>query len=84
MLFVDALLRNAAPFRQRFPALELRSSNMQQELVANRLFHPHEYLSGELRGIKYIPARTEVRLSLAIVDPGAEAMGYNLLIHRSN
>jgi hypothetical protein len=48
--------------------------------VAQRTFKPADYLSGELTGLKYFPAFTEVRLSLEIVDPGKAALGYSLMI----
>ncbi|MBD3647204.1 MAG: DUF3426 domain-containing protein, partial [Pseudomonadales bacterium] len=79
-LRVDALLRNEAPFRQEFPVLDLRFSNTRNEVVAARRFKPDEYLGGELTGLRYIPARTEVRLSLEIVDPGKDALGYSLTV----
>lgn len=79
-LMVDALLRNEAPFRQRFPPLDLKFTNTRNEVVAARRFAPEEYLRGELTGLKFIPARTEVRLSLEIVDPGEEALGYSLTV----
>lgn len=77
-LVVDALLVNRADFRQAFPDIELRFSTMAGELVAARVFSPADYLRGELTGLRYIPAATEVRLSLEIVDPGDEATNYTL------
>lgn len=79
-LRVDALLRNDAPFRQVFPVLDLRFTNTRNEVVAARRFKPDEYLGGELTGLRYIPARTEVRISLEIVDPGENALGYSLTV----
>jgi hypothetical protein len=35
-------------------------------------------LRGELAGLKYIPAQTEVRISLEIADPGPDATNYRL------
>lgn len=79
-LRVDALLRNDAPFRQVFPVLDLRFTNTRNEVVAARRFKPDEYLGGELTGLRYIPARTEVRISLEVVDPGEDALGYSLTV----
>jgi predicted Zn finger-like uncharacterized protein len=77
-LMIDVLLRNSAEFRQNFPGLRLRFFDLNGELVAGRIFRVSEYLGGELRGLKYIPAETEVRLSLEILDPGENALGYQM------
>lgn len=79
-LVFNALLRNDAPFRQRFPPLDLEFTDMHSERVAARRFEPREYLGGEMAGLQYIPARTEVRISLEVVDPGENALGYSLTI----
>jgi hypothetical protein len=78
-LVVDAILRNDAPYRQRFPALLLRFSDIDGNTVAQRTFRPSLYLAGELAGLQYIPAVTEVRLSLDIVDPGPDAVSYSMM-----
>ena len=77
-LMVEALLLNDADFRQAFPGLRLRFFGMDGRLVAGRTFKVHEYLGGELRGLRFIPARTEVRISLELFDPGEEAGGYEM------
>ena len=41
-----------------------------------------EYLGGEIRGLKWMPAETEVRLSLEVIDPGNEAFRYQLEVVR--
>lgn len=79
-LKVDALLVNDAPWRQAFPALRLHFSDLDNEEVAARIFRPEEYLAGEMAGLRYIPGQTEVRVSLAIVDPGPRAMNYAMEI----
>ncbi len=79
-LLVDALLRNEAGFRQPFPALDLVFTDTRNEVVAARRLRPSEYLGGEMTGLKYIPGRTEVRLSIEIVDPGEDALGYALTV----
>lgn len=79
-LTVDVLLSNNGDFRQLFPGLELTFFNIQGEKAASRVFTVSEYLGGELRGLRYIPARTEVRLSLELVDPGNEALGYEMQV----
>ncbi len=77
-LMLDAILANHDNYRQRFPDVELRFTNLENRPVARRRFSPREYLAGELRGIRYIPANTEVRFSLEIQDPGSGALGYQM------
>jgi predicted Zn finger-like uncharacterized protein len=77
-LIVDAILRNGAPYRQRFPPLQLRFSDINGNTLAERTFSPDAYLAGELAGLRYIPAVTEVRFSLDIVDPGPLAVSYSM------
>lgn len=79
-LIVDAILRNTAPYEQKFPRLELQFSDINGRAMAAREFSPSEYLGGELTGRGYIPAATEVRLSLEIVDPGSKAVGHALSV----
>ncbi len=78
-LVVDALLRNEAPFRQQFPGLYLRFADIRGRTVAERTFKPETYLAGEMSGLRYIPAATEVRLSIEILDPGPEAVSYSMV-----
>ena len=81
-LTVDVLLRNRGSFRQAFPGLRLDFMDARGNLVASRVFQADEYLGGEMRGLRYIPALTEVRLSLEIVDPGGNALGYQMEVVR--
>lgn len=81
-LMVDVLLLNSAQFRQEFPGLLLRFFDIDGQIVAHRVFAVNEYLGGELRGLRYIPAETEVRLSLELVDPGQSALGYQMDVVR--
>lgn len=81
-LEVDAIIRNDAPWRQYFPDLRLEFSGISGNLVAERTFKPAEYLAGEMTGVKFIPATTEVRITLEIVDPGQDATNYSLTVVR--
>jgi predicted Zn finger-like uncharacterized protein len=77
-LLVDVLLLNGGPFRQTFPGLRLQFSDVHGEVVASRVFRASEYLGGEMQGLKLMPAKTEVRLSLEIIDPGTDALVYQM------
>ena len=51
-------------------------------VLTSRVFRASEYLGGEMRGLKLMPAETEVRLSLELVDPGNDALGYEMDVVR--
>jgi predicted Zn finger-like uncharacterized protein len=78
-LVVDALIVNDAPFAQPFPQLELRFSAVDGNLVAARRFSPNEYLAGEAAGMKEIPARTPVHITLEVEDPGVDPLNYVIM-----
>ncbi|WGL15012.1 DUF3426 domain-containing protein [Microbulbifer bruguierae] len=79
-LAVEAILLNRAPFDQPFPALQLRFTDLKNAPVASRRFTPGDYLKGELAGRKLMPTGSPVHIALDIVDPGAEAVNYELRI----
>ncbi|HEX5677955.1 MAG TPA: zinc-ribbon and DUF3426 domain-containing protein [Alcanivorax sp.] len=77
-LMVDALLFNEGDWPQPFPALELTFKDLRGNTVATRRFAPSEYLRGELAGLDAMPVNTPVHIALEIVDPGEQAVSYNL------
>ncbi|WP_237068598.1 DUF3426 domain-containing protein [Microbulbifer guangxiensis] len=79
-LVVDAVLLNTAEFDQPFPALLLTFSDLKDRPVASRIFAPRDYLQGELAGRKQMPTGSPVHIGLEIVDPGPEAVNYQLRI----
>ena len=80
-LVVAAVLVNRADFKQPFPVIELRFTDLGGNIVAGRHFYPEEYLAGELSGRKIMPVRQPVHISLEIVDPGTQAINYELYFH---
>ena len=81
-LVVDAIITNRAAFKQPFPVMELRFTDLNNEAVAGRYFKPSEYLSGELVGLTTMPSQQPVHIALEIVDPGQQAVNYQLLFHK--
>lgn len=77
-LVVDAIITNRASFKQRFPDMELQFTNMKGRIVAARRFSPKEYLEGEVAGMSMMPVKQPVHISLAIVDPGSDAVNYQM------
>ena len=79
-LIVDAIIQNSAEFRQRFPGIKLEFYNSSSVSMAGRIFWPEEYLDGDFKDLRFIPAGTEVRFSLKILDPGKLAVGYDISV----
>jgi predicted Zn finger-like uncharacterized protein len=77
-LIIDAIILNDGIFAQPFPGLELKFTDIEFNTVASRRFESSEYLDGELTGLGYMPGGTEVRLALEIMDPGKDAISYEL------
>ncbi|WP_444891437.1 DUF3426 domain-containing protein [Microbulbifer sp. DLAB2-AA] len=79
-LIVDAVLLNTAPYPQAFPNLLLNFSDLKNKAVASRRFSPQEYLQGELAGRKLMPQGSPIHIAIEVVDPGAEAVNYEMKI----
>lgn len=79
-LLVDVILLNKAPYEQPFPDLILAFTDINDQLVASRRFTPTEYLAGELAGRELIPRNQPVHLSLELVNPGPDAINYQIAI----
>ena len=79
-LAVEAVLLNRAPFDQPFPNLQLRFTDLKNSPVASRRFSPRDYLRGELSGRRLMPTGNPVHIALDIVDPGSDAVNYELRI----
>ena len=78
VLQVDTVIINEADHTQPFPDLQLTFTDINGRVVANRTFTPTEYLAGELAGSRVMPKAQPVRLGLEIIDPGEEAVNYQL------
>ncbi|WP_257265321.1 DUF3426 domain-containing protein [Endozoicomonas sp. ONNA2] len=77
-LQIDAVIINEARHPQPFPDLNLTFTDINGRLVANRTFTPSEYLGGELAGSDEMPEEQPIRLGLEIIDPGEQAVNYQL------
>ncbi len=77
-LSVNLVFRNTASFAQPFPALELRFTDADNELVAQRRFLPSEYLPAELADMQMMPPDAPVQIELEILDPGVRAVNYEV------
>jgi len=77
-LIIDAVLVNGAGFEQPYPAISLSFSDINNNVVAKRLFTPDEYLAGEVDPKSLMPSRTPIRVSLELKDPGKQAVNYTI------
>jgi len=77
-LIIDTVIVNEAEFNQDFPDLALYFSDINKQIIAQRLIRPDEYLSGELLTWPTMPSRQPIHISLEIIDPGKEAVNYSL------
>lgn len=78
-LVVDAVIINRAAFEQPFPAIALTFANLNGDVVAQSIFTPDEYLSGDGQDLDTMPKDTPVRITIDIRDPGKDAVNYNLI-----
>lgn len=77
-LLLDTILTNYASFEQAYPSLYVQFSDMQDQVVASRVFTPQDYLGGDLVGSTAMPVRRPIHLSLELVDPGERAVNYKI------
>lgn len=77
-LIIDAVIVNQAPYAQPFPNLALYFSDLNNKIVAQRLFEPSEYLAGDVKDWTGMPKGTPIHISLEILDPGNDAVNYTV------
>lgn len=73
-LLISGRLVNEAPFAQQPPRLRISLSDLQGNLIANRLFTPEEYLSDP--DIHELPPGRAIPFRLEIFDPDEKALTY--------
>lgn len=77
-LNVTLIFRNESAFDQSLPSLNLHFMNADNEVIAARQFSPDEYLPEALANLAVLPAGAPVQVSFDIVDPGIEAINYEV------
>jgi hypothetical protein len=80
VLVIDTILLNAAEFAQHYPELLIEFNDISNKKIAFRQFYAGEYLGGELAGTTLMPINQPVQLSIEIVDPGPEAVNYQMYV----
>jgi len=77
-LIIDTVMINEASYGQAFPDIALYFSDINKQVIAQRLIHPDEYRAGELLDWPKMPTMQPIHISLEIIDPGKEAVNYTL------
>ena len=77
-LRVKVQFRNDASFEQALPGLLLTFTNANDEVLAQRQFTPLEYLQEELHSLQTMPARSQLDVTLDLLDPGPQALNYEI------
>jgi hypothetical protein len=75
-LLIDATLVNQADFAQPYPLVELRFSDLNNQLVAGRRFRPEEYLPPTASLQTGMAPHQPVHITLEITDPGKDAVSF--------
>jgi predicted Zn finger-like uncharacterized protein len=77
ILLVKATMVNEAPFTQAFPIIELVLHDITGHTIAGRRFQPKEYLVDPSLSLdRGFASKSSVTIVLELVDPGAEAVGF--------
>jgi len=77
-LELSFIFRNDADRNLPFPGLELSLSNNSNQVIANRLITPDEYLPAELQQFDSMPGKSSIQVKLELVDPSEEAVNYTM------
>ena len=80
-LEVSFVFHNDAKQPENFPQLELAFSDINNHVLANRLFTPDEYLPPELRQLHQMPAQSSMQIQLELADPGKAAVNYKVELY---
>jgi predicted Zn finger-like uncharacterized protein len=75
-LLINATLVNDADFPQPYPLLEIRFSDLNNQLVAGRRFRPSEYLATGTPLQTGMAPHQPVHIILEIADPGKDAVSF--------
>ena len=77
-LLLEVTIVNEAGFDQPWPAIALSFSNLNNDVVAQRVFQPQAYLANDEAQRGRIPSREGRRIRLGLQDPGKDAINYRI------
>lgn len=75
---LSAVIRNHAPYPQILPLLQLSLLDAKDQVTANRVFAPQEYLSNENQTKQFIEAHDDLEIILNFDSNQLDAFGYRL------
>lgn len=81
-LIIETIITNKADFLQNFPDIGLSFSDINNQIVAQRLFAPEEYLNEEVFAWPGMPVKQPIQITLEIMDPGPQAVNYDIKFYR--
>ncbi len=70
---------NDAPYKQAYPTLQLKLSDIGGNLIATRRFAPQEYAYEDINLSNGIKSKQQVDVKLEILDPDKKAVGFEFL-----
>lgn len=82
-LIIETIITNHAGYNQPYPDISLSFSNINNKIIAQRLFSPSEYLNKEMFNKEAMPDAQPIQITLEIIDPGSDAVNYKLNFHTS-
>ena len=77
-LHITAQIRNRGPKAQPYPSLQLELKDRWEAVIGSRVFVPSEYLAPDSNAAELMTAGATVPATLAVVDPGVDASGFEL------
>lgn len=80
IIILHALVHNRALFAQTYPSLELTLTDMQDQAIARRLFHPAEYLKAGTDEKLGAPANRDLDIRLRMDTTDLKPSGYRLFL----
>lgn len=78
VLRMRASVTNVAAFAQPYPLLRFTLEDRFGATVGQREFKPEEYLTSRNQANRLLPSNMAANVDLAIVDPGPDAVGFQL------
>jgi predicted Zn finger-like uncharacterized protein len=80
VIILHALLRNRSSHAQAWPSLELTLTDLRDQVIARRAFHPADYLKSKTDLPKGIGRNREQEITLRLDTTDLRASGYRLLL----
>jgi hypothetical protein len=77
-LQITAQIRNTGPRAQPYPRIRLELKDRWEAIVGSRVFGPGDYLPDDIDLTGRMPVGATVPAGLEIIDPGADASGFEL------